>query len=142
MTVRLRGHHLLCILTYVGKGYSERFVKNYDRVAERLDAGESVVIVDGPDDICAPLLSDEDAHCVRSGPAERDRSALRDLSEVFGRDLRAGSSVVIDKDWLQRARELFRSGMVRRACFGCEWHDLCTDVSIATRPDLRITGQD
>ncbi len=56
MTVRLRGHHLLCMLTFVGKGYSPAFVENYDRIAGRLSEGEDILLVDGPDDICAPLL--------------------------------------------------------------------------------------
>ncbi|OWU61413.1 2Fe-2S ferredoxin, partial [Staphylococcus aureus] len=40
MTIRLRGHHLLCMLTYVGKGYSPAFVENYDAMAGRLGRGE------------------------------------------------------------------------------------------------------
>ena len=38
MTVRLRAHHLLCMLTYVGKGYTAAFTANYDRIVERLNA--------------------------------------------------------------------------------------------------------
>ncbi len=38
--VRLRAHHLLCLLTYVGKGYSEAFVRRADALAARLSAGE------------------------------------------------------------------------------------------------------
>ena len=26
MTIRLRAHHLLCLLTYAGKGYSPAFI--------------------------------------------------------------------------------------------------------------------
>ena len=55
MTVRLRGHHLLCLLAYKGEGYSPAFIANLDRIAARLTAGEDAVLVDGPDDICAPL---------------------------------------------------------------------------------------
>ena len=39
MTVRLRAHHLLCLLTYVGKGYSPAFTANYDKVVRRLGEG-------------------------------------------------------------------------------------------------------
>ena len=34
MTIKLRAHHLLCLLTYVGKGYSPAFTANYDRVEQ------------------------------------------------------------------------------------------------------------
>ncbi len=54
MTVELRPHHLLCMLTYVGKGYSPAFCANYDAVLARLSAGEEILLVDGPDSVCAP----------------------------------------------------------------------------------------
>ncbi len=59
MTVRLRAHHLLCMLTYVGKGYSPAFVENYEVIAARLSAGEEIELVAGPDDICGPLTADQ-----------------------------------------------------------------------------------
>lgn len=59
MSVKLRGHHLLCILTFVGHGYSRAFSDNYKAVVQRLNAGEPVVLVDGPDDICAALIKED-----------------------------------------------------------------------------------
>ncbi|RUZ88238.1 DUF1284 domain-containing protein, partial [Mesorhizobium sp. M7A.F.Ca.US.006.01.2.1] len=64
MTIKLRAHHLLCPLTYVGKGYSPAFTANYDRVAERLSRGEDILLVSGPDDVCAPLLDEPEPHCL------------------------------------------------------------------------------
>ena len=62
MTVRLRAHHLLCMLTYIGKGYSPAFTDNMTVIAGRVSAGENVEIVDGPDEICAPRLAEANAH--------------------------------------------------------------------------------
>ncbi len=45
MTVRLRTHHLLCLLTYVGRGYSPAFVENMDQVAARLSEGREGILV-------------------------------------------------------------------------------------------------
>ena len=78
MTIRLRAHHLLCLLTYVGKGYSPAFTANYDAIAERLSRGEDILLVSGPDDICAPLLDEPEPHCLNEGVIERDRLAARD----------------------------------------------------------------
>ncbi|WP_439343967.1 DUF1284 domain-containing protein [Vacuolonema iberomarrocanum] len=72
MTIRVRPHHLLCLLTYSGKGYSPAFIANYDAIAARLSKGEDIVIVCGPDDICAPLLSDSEPHCWSASVTERD----------------------------------------------------------------------
>ena len=129
MTIRLRGHHLLCMLTFVGEGYSPRFVANYARVIRRMRAGEPVVIVQGPDDICAPLLAGDAPHCHRDSVVERDRLALESAGTLLGRRLEAGSEVIVDGDMLNRMQCGFASGELRPACSGCEWSGLCDKVA-------------
>jgi hypothetical protein len=75
MTVRLRGHHLLCLLTFVGKGYTPAFTANYRRIVARLNEGAAVELVDGPDDICAPMLAEAEHHA--STPASRSATRRR-----------------------------------------------------------------
>ena len=129
MTIRLRPHHLLCLLTYVGKGYSAAFTANYDAIAARIGDGEDVLIVAGPDDICAPLLNDAEPHCHRDSVIERDRLALRDLGELLAVPPRLGESVVLEPVLLKQLRAAFATGRTRAACVGCEWHGLCTSIS-------------
>jgi len=129
MTVRLRAHHLLCLLTYVGKGYTPAFTANYDKVVERLAAGEGALIVSGPDDICAPLLDDLDPHCLGESASERDRLAARDVGDLLGRPILAGARLELDAAALARMRQAFSSGKTRAACPGCEWFDLCGTVA-------------
>ena len=129
MTIRLRPHHLLCLLTYVGKGYSAAFTANYDAIAARIGDGEDVLIVTGPDDICAPLLNDAEPHCHRDSVIERDRLALRDLGELLAVPPRLGQSIALEPVLLKQLREAFATGRTRAACVGCEWHGLCTSIS-------------
>lgn len=129
MTIRLRPHHLLCLLTYVGKGYSAAFTANYDAIAARIGDGEDLLIVAGPDDICAPLLDDAEPHCHRDSVIERDRLALRDLGELLTPPPVLGGSVALDPALLRQMREAFTTGRTRAACVGCEWHGLCTGIS-------------
>lgn len=129
MTIRLRPHHLLCVLTYVGRGYSAAFTANYDAIAARIGAGEDVLIVAGPDDICAPLLSDAEPHCHRDSVIERDRLALRDLGELLDVAPVVGERLVLAPEVLRQMREAFTTGRTRAACAGCEWHGLCTTIS-------------
>lgn len=129
MTVRLRPHHLLCVLTYVGRGYSPAFTANMTAIAERLGAGEDIELVAGPDDICAPLLAGPDPHCHRASVMERDRAAARDLSPLLGFDVRTGAHLVLDEDLVGRLREAFASNKIRSACTGCEWVDLCGSIA-------------
>ncbi|WP_186424377.1 DUF1284 domain-containing protein [Pannonibacter sp. I15F10I1] len=138
MTIRLRGHHLLCMLTFVGEGYSPRFVANYARVIRRMRAGEPVLIVQGPDDICAPLLAGDAPHCHRDSVVERDRLALESAGTLLGRRLEAGSEVIVDGDMLNRMQRGFVSGELRPACSGCEWSGLCDKVAEAGFEGTRL----
>lgn len=129
MTVRLRPHHLLCLLTYVGKGYSPAFTAGFDAVARRIAGGEPVLIVAGPDDVCAPLAHQPDAHCRRDGVTERDRLAARDVGGLLGRPIETGSRLAFDPALVARMREAFAADLVREACRECPWSGLCTDIA-------------
>ena len=140
MTIRLRGHPLLCLLTYVGKGYSAAFVANYDRLAARLTNGEPVELVAGPDDICAPLLAPacEVPHCRNESVIARDTAALEDISETLGRPLAVGDTVELSSATLASLRVAFRAGLNRRACVDCQWHSLCTEVAGSGYAKVRV----
>jgi hypothetical protein len=136
MTVRLRPHHLLCLLTYVGRGYSPGFIANFDAVAMRVASGEDVLIVSGPDDVCTPLLAESDAHCRRDSVGERDRLAAQKVGEVLGIPVRRGSALSLDESALARLRKHFRTGEIRPGCQGCSWMSLCTAIA---KDDFRGT---
>ncbi|UVK44293.1 DUF1284 domain-containing protein [Mesorhizobium sp. AR07] len=142
MTIRLRAHHLLCLLTYVGKGYSPAFTANYDGIAERLSRGEDILLVSGPDDVCAPLLDEPEPHCLRDSAAERDRFAAQDVADLLARPIRAGARLDLDAAILARMRQAFSAGLVRRACAGCEWHGLCSMVAAGFYRDTRVRRPD
>ncbi|RLQ89072.1 DUF1284 domain-containing protein [Notoacmeibacter ruber] len=129
MTISLRPHHLLCMLTYIGRGYSPAFVASYDSVIARLSAGEAVLIVDGPDAICAPLLENGEPHCFRQSVIDRDRRAAKDLSPLLGVEITAGTTIALDHQTLGEMRAAFAAGTIRSACAGCQWADLCDAVS-------------
>lgn len=138
MTVRLRPHHLLCLLTYAGRGYSPAFVANYDAVAARLSAGEDILIVSGPDDICAPLLASGDAHCGRKSVMERDKLAAREVARWLAVPITAGATLRLDAARLATMRQGFAAGRIRAACAGCEWAGLCTTVAASGYRDARV----
>ncbi|QUS36749.1 DUF1284 domain-containing protein [Falsirhodobacter algicola] len=140
MTIRLRPHHLLCLLTYVGKGYSAAFVANYDRIAARLSAGEDVVVTDGPDDICAPLLDGAEPHCWRASVIERDRHAAREVGALLGRTIAPGARIALTPARLAALRGRFAEGGIRAACGSCPWSDLCTAVAQGGYDGARVVS--
>ena len=138
MTLKLRPHHLLCSLSYAGKGYSQAFIENFDAICQRLENGECVQLVEGPDEICAPLLSDTQAHCHQSSVRERDQRALRDLSNALSQKLSIGSRLLLSAKHIHHLRQAFKSSTLRSACAGCEWHELCTSIASQDFGQARI----
>ncbi|MER9947425.1 DUF1284 domain-containing protein [Mesorhizobium sp. M0047] len=138
MTIRLRAHHLLCLLTYVGKGYSPAFTANYDGIAERLSRGEDILLVSGADDVCGPLLDEPEPHCLNESVYERDRLAAQDLEELLALPIRVGASLDLDASMLARMRQAFSAGRVRKACGGCEWSGLCSTIAAGGYVDTLV----
>ena len=136
MTVRLRAHHLLCLLTYRGVGYSPDFVDNFDDLCRRLTAGEDVSLVEGPDDICAPLCAAEGAacHCLAASVTARDALARAALAD----DLPADGTLTLTPTRVAEWRQRFAGGQIRAACAGCPWFDLCSDVAQSGFRGVRV----
>jgi hypothetical protein len=138
VTVRLRAHHLLCMLTYVGRGYTPAFVQNYDDVAARLSQGEPIRIMDGPDDICTPIQDIATAHCHNESVVERDRLALDAVRALLGADVDLDREFSLNTNMLTSFRAAFDRRQTRAACAGCEWSTLCDQVSQAGYPGAAL----
>jgi hypothetical protein len=128
--VRLRAHHLLCILTFAGEGYSTAFVTNLASVVARIGAGEPIELIDGPDDVCAPLEGSGDVHCLEPSVRRSDREALRALSEADP-PLSGTRPLILDAAAVAELRAQFAAGTIRSACAGCRWFDLCSGIASA-----------
>ena len=139
MSIRLRAHHLLCLLTYVGKGYTPAFVAHYDAVVARLNDGEEAVLVEGPDDICAPML-EGGHHCLKPRITARDGEALAAMRSLLARPLQAGDALALDRAMVARLRQAFAENTIRGACARCQWSELCTQVAADGFAATRLIG--
>ncbi len=126
------------MLTYVGKGYSPAFIANYDEIAGRLAEGEDILLVAGPDDICAPLLGTDDCHCFNESVTERDAKALDAVSALLRQPLAPGDHIKLDAPMLATMRNAFATGQTREACRDCEWFELCSSVAESGYAGVRI----
>ncbi|MBM7323703.1 DUF1284 domain-containing protein [Agrobacterium sp. S2] len=130
------------MLTYVGKGYTSGFVENYDRVADRLNAGEEdIELVDGPDDICEGLLCESHAHCFNEGVVKRDETARVSVSVLLGETLAAGKRLQATPDFLAKMRLAFAAGDIMQACRGCQWNRLCDRIAASGFAGVKIGEQ-
>lgn len=139
MTLALRAHHLLCLLTYAGTGYSPGFVENFDRIAARLGAGEEFALIPGPDAVCAPVCAadGDGAHCHASTVRLRDDWAEKELEPLLGQPGPQGvwrlTACIVG-----RLRLAFAESSIRGACAGCQWAALCTQVAKSGYVGVRL----
>jgi hypothetical protein len=122
------------MLTYIGKGYSEAFIENYTTIIDRINNGENeILIVNGPDDICAPRLCDTNdvtCHCRDQKIEQDDLVALQDLKEIKELShIDFGQKIKVTQTLVSEMRDLFLSAKIRGVCQNCEWHTLCTEIS-------------
>lgn len=119
MAIRLRGHHLLCLLGYRGKGYSEGFCANMTNVYETLRGAPDtpIELIGGPDDICAAFPSDQPAHCENAGVYEKDRAILAQLGLTVGNSLSWA-------DVCERVRMRVQPEDISGLCADCRWEPL------------------
>ena len=75
-TIKLRGHHLICLHFFHGEGYSSEFVTNLSDLIKRAIAGEEIVIDSGPDHVC------EMCPYLRGGACSYDKGADDEIREM------------------------------------------------------------
>lgn len=138
-TVRLRPHHLLCMLTFIGEGYSPAFVAEYRRIVARLGAGAEIAIVAGPDDICAPICHAAGEHCHNASVTDRDREAAESVTALLDLEIAPGARFRLDAHRLARLRDAFAAGTIRRACADCEWAPLCDGIAASGFEGVLLT---
>jgi hypothetical protein len=122
--IRLRGHHLLCLLGYRGMGYSESYTKNMTRVHSRLRQHPEtpVTLVSGPDDLCAYFPPDQPYHCEDPNVHQRDAAVLDRMGLTPGTTL----------SWRElqgRLAASFVPSDIPHLCSTCPWlpYGVCED---------------
>ncbi len=116
---KLRGHHLICLQFFVGKGYSRRFVRNTLKVLREKDR---ITIVDGLDDVCRAYPYNTNGRCSNPRTSNEriwclDRLALSLLSAKVGSR--------INWDEVRRKLPKVLPIWIKRACKGCRWWKIC-----------------
>jgi hypothetical protein len=118
-----------------------------DDLMRRLGAGEEILLIEGPDDICAPWIDEATGnaeirapHCHEPRITGRDQRAAADIGNLLGRSLGTGSSLRLDIALLAQLRKAFHSDAIRSGCGGCEWKSFCDDLSAADFAGCRLSA--
>ncbi|HEY9855510.1 MAG TPA: DUF1284 domain-containing protein [Stenomitos sp.] len=128
----LRAHHLMCVTTYQGKGYSPEFVANMNRVWHALRAGAyshaKATSVADPLCMACPNLQDQanDTSCrYHVSISERDRRMLAAMGWQEGEIIELGS--VMDDIHARHA------ALMNEVCVGCDWTAICSERRFTLR---------
>jgi hypothetical protein len=118
---RLRGHHLVCLHFYEGKGYSADFIENLNHLLRDV-VSEGAIVVSGADDVCAacPHFSDSTCRLYETSDKEvndMDGLALSLLNVSVGQGI----------NWLEIKEGLHQiiHKWHERCCVSCLWFNLC-----------------
>lgn len=126
------------MLTYVGRGYTPAFTANMDAIVKRLAKGETIHMVEGADDICAPVMSAADTHCFDPSVTDRDRMVIADVETCIGISLREGAEFTLTPELLSELRAFNAADTFAGACLGCQWKDLCADIAGKGYPGTKL----
>ncbi len=118
--MKLRPHHLFCLLAYSGKGYSPAFIQACERLQTRFLAGETATLTLKADDLCKACPHMDEHGCCLSPNIQVTADEL-DQRVLTLLGWRAGDSVTVDllRRWLTRSP----GADLASVCLGCSWRD-------------------
>ncbi len=127
--LKIRAHHLLCILGFRGLGYSQEFIAVMGKVVEELrsNAMFPITVIAECDIICASCPHNKENECLKKADSEREVKA-RDLEVLERLGLEVGTQMPAGKVW-ERVKERLSSIDIAEICRECEWLGLgyCTE---------------
>lgn len=116
--IKLRGHHLFCLIGFRGMGYSEAYATNMKKVHAQLRSAPHTPfqLIEGADDLCAKFPCNEPYHCDAARVAEQDQKFLEKLQLQIG-------DVVTWADVERRVQTLVTQQVIHEVCFDCQWRE-------------------
>ncbi len=123
MQIHLRPHHGICLLNFIGKGYSDDFSLNMSRMQQLLmeDPETRITITKGADDLCQRCPNRRGSACTSLHPPLFDENVLRLTGLSYGQNVTWGAFSA-----LTSPLSLFH---LEETCPNCEWLSLCKEIA-------------
>lgn len=133
-TICLRPHHLLCLQTFVGHGYSPDFTKHMTYIKSLLtaDPNTAITLVAGPDDLCGHCPNCVDGSCTSPKPAVFDHLVGQKLNTTEDTENEApkhtdASDSLLTLHGIPSILHMSEQ-LLAECCPDCEWKELCVEV--------------
>lgn len=122
--LKIRSHHLLCVLGFSGLGYSQKFIATMEEVAKRMRFNPTfpITVVAECDIICASCPHNKENKCLKETESEL-KVKTRDLELLLRLGLEAGTQILADEA-LMRIKERLSFEDMAEICRDCEWLEL------------------
>ncbi len=117
----LRPHHGLCLAYFEGKGYSDAFTENMQRMLETLTKAEvRIRLVTETDEICAACPHNEQGVCTED---KRVRGFDQRVLQFCG--LSSGQILLFHDFTSKVQNNILSADRLSQVCAGCQWEDIC-----------------
>lgn len=125
--ITLRGHHLLCLQTFTGRGYDSSFVANMNQLVRRLEADpeQEIRLVATGDSICACCPFHTAAGCHFGGVPAEPRISRKDRLVLRLVGLAPGAVTSFRQANEGIAGLLHQNPQLEPVCGDCEWWGIC-----------------
>ena len=118
--MKLRGHNLLCIQGFVGKGYSDEFVANMTGVIADLSEDSRVTVVAEPDALCEACPHLRQSGCSLHGPGTEEGIRSQDRAVLQRLGIQGGETITWGET-LNRIRRSVAPEDLDCICGSCPW---------------------
>ena len=124
---KLRPHHLLCLQSFVGKGYDLKFTQNIVRLLNNLRTNPKVSITFHEDSVCTSCPNNIESSNDQSTKACKTILKVQRYDQSIAMILSLSENQMID---FNEASTELRHRIQSRAdlesiCGDCEWFELC-----------------
>ena len=123
--IRIRGHHLLCMLGFRGLGYSDEFVSNMRRIVDRVmgDPDTVLELIAGCDAICEACPHQVGGYCVKSSDS-KGKIGTSDAAILAHIGLAPGTRVTAREAYKAVASTISPEDIGALFCVRCGWREL------------------
>jgi hypothetical protein len=119
--LKIRAHHLLCLLGFRGLGYSQGFITNMGKVVEKVGSNSTfpITLVVECDIICTSCPHNKGGKCLKEINSE-SRVKTQDLEVLHRLGFEVGAQMPAVKAWM-RIKERLQVKDMAEICGDCEW---------------------
>ena len=123
--MRLRFHHLLCILGFQGLGYDEKFVEGMKRIVQKIKESPDleIKIIKGCDDICSACPFNIDGYCENEVVGGEERAKERDSQVAERLALKTRNALTV-KEVMDLLKKEIKPGDLAVICTDCPWLEM------------------